>query len=86
MHTNGAEKVCRMEKYSQASWECPRVPVIQLQEFLSTLLLLYLMGKSQRTLASESQVHELAHTDTLLLVSLTHSCFFRPDFLHSRIL
>lgn len=35
----------RMEKYSQASWECPRVPIIQPQEFLSTSLLLYLMGK-----------------------------------------
>lgn len=35
----------RMEKYSQASWEGPRVPVIQLQEFLSTLFLLYLIGK-----------------------------------------
>lgn len=35
----------RMEQYSQASWECPRVSIIQLQEFLSTLLLLYLIGK-----------------------------------------
>ena len=35
----------RMEKYSQASWECPRVPITQPQEFLSTSLLLYLMGK-----------------------------------------
>lgn len=35
----------RMEQYSQASWEWPRVPIIQPQEFLSTLLLLCLIGK-----------------------------------------
>lgn len=43
--TNGAAKVWQDGKYSQASWEGPRAPIIQLQEFLSTLFLLYLIGK-----------------------------------------
>lgn len=76
----------RMEQYSQASWECPIVPVTQFQEFLSTLLLLYLIGKGEGTFGSESQVHRLAHTNTLLIISLTHFCFFRPSFLRSHVL
>lgn len=66
----------RMEKYSQASWECPRVPIIQPQEFLSTpCSLLHLMGTVRELLALKARCRDwltqryLAHSlfDSLLL-------------------